>query len=98
MGGTMSTVFATSTMSLDRYVSGPNQRLDAPFGDGSAEHLHRWMFEQPGGNAAEIAAIVEAGAFIMGRKMFSSATGPWDPEWRGWWGDDPPFHAPVFVL
>lgn len=94
----MSHVTCDLTVSLDGYVAGPNQRLEEPLGDG-AELLHRWMFEEPEANAPEIEAILAAGAFIMGRNMFAGP-GPavWDKEWRGWWGDEPPYHAPVFVL
>jgi dihydrofolate reductase len=56
------------------------------------------MFEEPEANAEAIAAITEAGAYIMGRHMFGSDRGDWDLGWRGWWGEDPPYHAPVFVL
>src|SRR6201995_3834247 len=56
------------------------------------------MFEEPEANQAVIDDIVDAGAFIMGRNMFASGREEWDPEWRGWWGEDPPYHAPVFVL
>jgi dihydrofolate reductase len=86
------------TVTLDGYVAGPNQRRDAPFGDGPGEDLHRWMFERAEQNAAQIAAITTAGAYIMGRNMFSPGRGDWDPDWTGWWGEDPPYHAPVFVL
>ncbi|WEO76391.1 dihydrofolate reductase family protein [Cryobacterium sp. SO2] len=84
-------------VSTDGYAAGPNQSLEHPIGDGS-EHLHRWMFERPDENAAEIAAILDAGAFIMGRNMFTPYRGEWDYDWQGWWGDEPPYHAPVFVL
>jgi dihydrofolate reductase len=60
--------------------------------------LHRWMFEQPEENAAEIEALTSAGAYIMGRNMFGPGRGAWDEEWKGWWGEEPPYHAPVFVL
>ena len=56
------------------------------------------MFERADENRAEIDAIVDAGAFIMGRNMFGPDRGDWDPDWSGWWGEDPPYHAPVFVL
>ena len=56
------------------------------------------MFEQPEANTAERDAIVSAGAYIMGRNMFGPDRGEWDLDWHGWWGDDPPYHAPVFVL
>ena len=56
------------------------------------------MFETPDENRAEIDAIVAAGAFIMGRNMFGPVRGEWDRHWRGWWGPNPPYHRPVFVL
>ena len=56
------------------------------------------MFEEPEEHAAERAAITSAGAYIMGRNMFGPDRGEWDLDWTGWWGDDPPYHAPVFVL
>src|SRR6185312_9325643 len=89
----MTLVTADMTISLDGFVAGPRQTLEHPMGEGT-ERLHRWQFEQPEENAAEIAAIVEAGAFIMGRNMF----GPIRGEWSGGWGEEPPYHAPVFVL
>jgi dihydrofolate reductase len=94
----MTRVTCDMTMSVDGFVAGPNQRLDAPFGDGVDERVHRWMFEQAEENAAEVAAITSAGAYIMGRNMFDPGRGDWDLTWKGWWGDDPPYHAPVFVL
>jgi len=90
-------VTCSVTVSVDGFIAGPNQSLDHPIGE-LGQLLHRWMFEQPEGNAAELAAIVSAGAFIMGRNMFSPGRGDWDETWRGWWGEDPPYHAPVFVL
>ncbi|GGV13499.1 deaminase reductase [Actinomadura cremea] len=84
-------------MSLDGYVAGPDQSLDDPLGVGG-ERLHRWMFEQREANAAAIAGILEAGAYIMGRNMFAPGRGDWDLDWRGWWGEEPPYHAPTFVL
>ena len=94
----MTKVTCDMTMTVDGYVAGVNQRLDAPFGDGPGERLHRWMFEQPERNAEELARITEAGAYVMGRNMFSPGRGDWDQAWTGWWGEDPPYHAPVFVL
>jgi dihydrofolate reductase len=94
----MSAVTCGMTMSLDGFVASPHQSLDKPFGEGGADRLHRWMFEQPELNAAEIEALTSAGAYIMGRNMFGPGRGAWDEEWKGWWGDDPPYHAPVFVL
>ncbi len=85
-------------VSLDGFVAGPNQTLEKPFGDGVDGRLHRWMFEAREDNAAELKAIVAHKAYIMGRNMFSPGRGEWDTSWRGWWGEDPPYHAPVFVL
>lgn len=84
-------------ISVDGFVAGPNQRREEPLGDGG-ERLHRWMFEQPEANAEAIEKITLAGAFIMGRNMFASGRGDWDLDWTGWWGEEPPYHAPVFVL
>jgi dihydrofolate reductase len=84
-------------VSVDGFVAGPGQSRDVPLGRG-AEDLQRWMFETPDENADEIAAIVEGGAFIMGRNMFGPIRGEWDEPWEGWWGEEPPYHAPVFVL
>jgi dihydrofolate reductase len=86
------------SVSVDGFVTGPDQRLDAPFGDGIGERLHAWMFATPEENAAEIAAITTAGAYVMGRNMFTPGRGDWDLDWTGWWGPEPPYHAPVFVL
>jgi dihydrofolate reductase len=94
----MATVTCDMAMSLDGYVAGTDQRLDEPFGDGPRGRLHRWRFEQPEQNAAEIAAVTAAGAYVMGRNMFGPGRGAWDPDWTGWWGEEPPYHAPVFVL
>lgn len=91
-------VVATMSVSLDGIGSGHHQSLECPFGDVPEGALHRWMFETPEENAAEMEAIVSAGAYIMGRNMFSPHRGPWDLDWRGWWGEEPPYHAPVFVL
>jgi len=93
----MSRVTADLTISLDGFVAGSGQSLENPLGEGGGR-LHRWMFEQPEANAAAIEAIVEPAAFIMGRNMFGPGRDAWDEEWKGWWGDEPPYHAPVFVL
>src|SRR5439155_12742873 len=100
------------TMSLDGYVAGPNQSVANPLGEGGHE-LHNWAFAtrafrqmhgMEGGTAGPDDAIVaemfeNIGATIMGRHMFGGGTGPWgDNPWRGWWGDNPPYHTPVFVL
>ena len=84
-------------VSIDGYIAGPRQSLDNPIGEGG-DRLHRWMFEQPEANAAEIAKQTAASAYVMGRNMFGPGRGAWDPTWRGWWGEDPPYHGPVFVL
>jgi dihydrofolate reductase len=94
----MTKVTCDMAVSVDGFVAGPNQRLAEPFGDGVGDRLHRWMFEQPEANAAAIEAIDAAGAYVMGRNMFGPGRGTWDDQWKGWWGDDPPYHAPVFVL
>ena len=85
-------------VSVDGYIAGPDQTLEHPMGDGVGDQLHRWMFEDAEANAPEIEAITTAGAYIMGRNMFGPGRKEWDAEWKGWWGDDPPYHGPVFVL
>ncbi|MFI9810864.1 dihydrofolate reductase family protein [Saccharothrix variisporea] len=85
------------TVSVDGFVAGPHQTAEEPLGvDG--ELLHRWMFEQAEQHRAELDGILDAGAFVMGRNMFGPVRGEWEGDWRGWWGDEPPYHAPVFVL
>jgi len=86
------------SISADGYVAGLNQTREKPFGDGDTDRLHAWMFQTPDENKAEVAAILSAGAYIMGRNMFGPVRGEWDLDWRGWWGDEPPYHGPVFVL
>ncbi|MGK9220861.1 MULTISPECIES: dihydrofolate reductase family protein [unclassified Microbacterium] len=94
----MSRVFCDVTVSLDGCVAGPDQSLEDPLGIGG-EDLHRWMFEAAEENRDERDAITRAGAFIMGRNMFGPIRGEWpDESWQGWWGSEPPYHAPVFVL
>jgi dihydrofolate reductase len=94
----MSNVTCDLAISLDGFVAGPNQSLANPFGEGVEGRLHRWMFEEPEAHAAAIEAITAAKAYVMGRNMFGPGRGAWDEEWKGWWGEDPPYHAPVFVL
>ena len=94
----MSAVVATMSLSLDGIGAGVHQTEERPFGEVPEDALHRWMFETPDENRPEIDAIVDAGAFIMGRHMFGPVRGAWDRDWRGWWGPNPPYHAPVFVL
>jgi dihydrofolate reductase len=100
-------------MSLDGFVAGPSQSVDNPLGIGG-ERLHEWvvplevwraMHALQGGEINESTRVVEdsfanIGATVMGRNMFGGYPGPWDAEkpWNGWWGDNPPFHHPVFVL
>jgi dihydrofolate reductase len=101
------------SISLDGFVAGPNQTLEEPLGE-SGERLHEWVFALeswrkrhglPGGERNADGEVVEesveaTGAVVMGRRMFSGGAGPWadDPNADGWWGDEPPFHVPVFVL
>ena len=101
------------SMSLDGYIAGPNPSLEEPLGTGG-EQLHEWVLatkawrEQHGREGgeenrdSEVAAecVGSIGATVMGRRMFSGGQGAWenDPNADGWWGDDPPFHHPVFVL
>ncbi|MDQ3953039.1 MAG: dihydrofolate reductase family protein [Actinomycetota bacterium] len=98
-------------MSLDGFVAGANQSVESPLGEGG-EGLHEWAvgleaFRRPhgmeGGDVDASTSVLEerddAGATIMGRNMFGGGPGPWgDKAWEGWWGDDPPFQHPVFVL
>jgi dihydrofolate reductase len=89
------------TMSLDGFTAGLNQNFEKPFGDNfDSNLLDRWMFAEPEKHKhkKEIDAILDAGAFIMGSNMFGPRDRRDKPEWKGWWGDDPPYHAPVFVL
>jgi dihydrofolate reductase len=101
------------TMSLDGFVAGPNPTLEEPLGR-NGEELHEWALqtatwrEQHGleggeeNQDSELTAerVASVGAYVMGRKMFSGGSGPWedDPRSMGWWGDEPPFHVPVFVV
>ena len=95
-------VIADITISADGYVAGPNQTEERPFGDdggdGWGDKLHAWMFDNPEENEAQVEQLKAPGAVIMGRNMFGPVRGEWDRQWNGWWGDNPPFHAPVFVL
>lgn len=94
----MSRVTADMMVTLDGYAAGQGQSLERPFGDLDTGRLEAWRFEYAEENAEEIAAIATAGAYIMGRNMFGPDRGEWDLGWRGWWGSDPPYHAPTFVL
>jgi len=104
---------AQIAVSLDGYMAGPNQSEENPLGEGG-EALHEWAFKQASFNAmhgrgdeGERGASDDVlrdtqsnlGAVVIGRNMFGPIRGPWpDEEWKGWWGDDPPFHCPVYVL
>jgi dihydrofolate reductase len=94
----MSIVTCDISVSADGFAAGPGQTREQPFGTIEHNRMHDWMFEAEAENQAEVEAITDAGAFIMGRNMFGPDRGEWDLEWRGWWGEDPPYHAPVFVL
>jgi dihydrofolate reductase len=99
----MSIVTANLAVSLDGFTAGPDQSLDHPFGTGAKDALTAWMFEtdRPGRerDARLLASVHEnTGAHIMGRNMFGPGRGPWDESWTGWWGPEPPYHAPTFVL
>jgi dihydrofolate reductase len=109
----MGRVVVDISTSLDGYVAGPNQSLDDPLGEGG-DQLHEWAFalrafREPhgmsGGETGPVNDLLDegiqaTGATIMGRHMYSGGQGPWedDPNADGWWGDNPPFHHPVFVL
>lgn len=100
------------SISLDGYIAGPNPSEEHPLGEGGMQ-LHEWVFKlaawrkphgREGGEVNASTPVMEealdnVGATIMGRNMFGGGPGPWgeDP-WQGWWGDEPPFHTPVFVL
>jgi dihydrofolate reductase len=101
-----------SSMSLDGYVAGPNQSLENPLGEGG-QALHEWFFatqtfQEMYGDGSGSTGLDDdqarawnenVGAVIMGRNMFGPIRGEWsDDSWTGWWGEEPPYHAPVFVL
>jgi dihydrofolate reductase len=111
-GGAMSKLRLNITMSLDGFVAGPNQSEQDPLGVGG-EELHQWLVglkafrEQHGEQGGEVNASTpiaegwfeDIGATVMGRNMFGGGPGPWgENPWNGWWGDDPPYHHPVYVL
>ena len=88
------------SISLDGFVAGPDQSRDNPLGVGGLE-LHHWHLDEPIHEAdarAQDELMKPRGAYVMGRNMFGPIRGGWDVEWRGWWGNEPPYHAPVFVL
>jgi dihydrofolate reductase len=88
------------SISLDGYVAGPEQSLEQPLGRGGMK-LHRWHLDEPLSDAdarARDLLLRPRGAYVMGRNMFGPIRGSWQGDWRGWWGEEPPYHAPVFVL
>src|SRR3954466_12023280 len=97
----MPKVTAHLSISLDGYVAGPHQTREEPLGV-LGEELHLWHLGQTDNDAdrAMTARILAPrGAYVMGRNMYGPVRGEWGTEeWKGWWGDDPPYHAPVFVL
>jgi dihydrofolate reductase len=94
----MNKVTCGVTMSLDGFIAGDEMTLENPFGHIPPELLMRWMFDEPEKHEAEIKSLTEAGAFIMGSNMFGPKDLRMDSSWKGWWGDNPLYHAPVFVL
>jgi dihydrofolate reductase len=94
----MPKVTADMTITLDGYGSGENQTKERPFGHLDSDRLHAWQFDHRDENADEANAITVAGAYVMGRNMFGPDRGEWDLDWKGWWGPNPVYHAPVFVL
>lgn len=94
----MGIVTADLTTTVDGFGAAADQSLAHPFGSLDEGRLHGWMFDHRAEHAAEVAGILDAGAFVMGRNMFSPGRGAWDLDWHGWWGDEPPYRAPVFVL
>ncbi len=106
----MGKVTCQISISLDGLVAGPNQSLENPIGEGGMR-LHDWVFAtsswrrqqgegggEDGADSAILDEVMQGVAYIMGRNMFGGGSGSWNEEWKGWWGDDPPYHAPVFVL
>jgi dihydrofolate reductase len=94
----MGLVTADISVSLDLVAAGHDQSREHPFGPHVGERLHTWMFEHGEESPDEIEAILDAGAYVMGRHMFGPDRGDWDLEWQGWWGPEPPYRAPVFVV
>ncbi|PPG03104.1 5-amino-6-(5-phosphoribosylamino)uracil reductase [Pseudoclavibacter sp. RFBI5] len=97
----MSDTTCHMSISLDGFVAGPEQSAEHPLGRRGHE-LHGWHIGDPRATDADEVAtgwlMRPRGAYVMGRNMFGPVRGEWDEEWRGWWGDEPPYHAPVFVL
>jgi dihydrofolate reductase len=97
----MSDTTCHMSISLDGFVAGPDQDRENPLGLRGIE-LHRWHIGDPRANEADAIAaewlMRPRGAYVMGRNMFGPVRGAWNEDWRGWWGAEPPYHAPVFVL
>ncbi|MFL5895877.1 MAG: dihydrofolate reductase family protein [Thermoleophilaceae bacterium] len=98
----MSLTTSHMSISLDGFVAGPDQSPDNPIGVGGMA-LHQWHLRADElGSDADLAMrdrlLAPRGAYVMGRNMFGPIRGEWEGDWRGWWGDEPPYHAPVFVL
>ncbi|MFD4596194.1 dihydrofolate reductase family protein [Streptomyces rubiginosohelvolus] len=102
MTGHSGRVTCDLSISVDGYSAGLDQSEQRPFGedggDGWGDRLHSWMFATPELRQAELDRLETVGAFVMGRNMFGPVRGAWDRDWKGWWGDNPPYQAPVFVL
>lgn len=96
----MSDTTCHMSVSLDGYAAGPDQSRENPLGVGGMA-MHRWHLGEvtdPADRTAVDWLMRPRGPYIMGRNMFGPVRGAWDEDWRGWWGDEPPYHAPVFVL
>jgi dihydrofolate reductase len=101
----MSATVLDMSMSLDGFIAGPDQTLQQPLGT-RGEELHTWHMGAPTNevDAAMTARILSPrGAYVMGRNMYAPTRGEWEDArggemWRGWWGEEPPYHCPVFVL
>lgn len=107
----MSVITCQMSMSLDGFIAGPRQSVEHPLGEGGMR-LHEWLFKTAswreqhgleGGERSPDSEVMDqatrgVGAHVMGRRMFGGGDGPWDEGWQGWWGENPPFHGPVFVL
>ncbi|KOV85004.1 riboflavin biosynthesis protein RibD [Nocardia sp. NRRL S-836] len=97
----MTKVTCDLSISLDGFAAGHNQTEERPFGDdggdGWGSTLHAW-YDDPAEQRLQLDRLAQTGAFIMGRNMFGPVRGEWDRPWNGWWGEEPPYHAPVFVL
>src|SRR6478609_5899993 len=94
----MSDVSCDLAVSVDGFVAGPRQSVDNPIGVGGMR-LHEWHFEPQGEDRRIVDEWQRAvGAYVMGRNMFGPGRGGWDLDWTGWWGEEPPYGVPVFVL